>query len=159
MTPPTNFRAHPLKAQVHDHGGIRREFVFAHAGGSPVALFLLAMAWGFGETNVRWPVQRATLTPPFHGFAIADILQQVQTNGAGEGWSALWRPNHVNGLGAAFGTKLLYFAGYKKCPIGPRPLVLDSNVRRALNDPRTGVSAKIGYWRTDYERYVKLAEH
>lgn len=145
-----------LQTEVRDRGGIRREFVFAHATDHPVALFLLTMAWGFGDTNVRWPGQRAMLTPPFQGSAMAHIVRQVQKNGAGAGWSALWGANHVQGLGAAFGTKLLYFAGYKNCPNRPKPLVLDANVRKALNDTATGLSTKIGYWRTDYERYSNL---
>lgn len=146
-----------LQAEVRDHEGIRREFVFAHADGDPVALFLLAMAWGFGRTNVRWPRQMKMLTPPFPESAIGAIVRQVKHDGAGLGWSALWGSNHVNGLGAAFGTKLLYFAGYKTS-VRPRPLILDANVRRALNDNRTGLPVKIGYWRADYERYLDLAE-
>jgi hypothetical protein len=147
-----------LLAEVRDHCGIRREFVFAHADDTPVALFLLAMAWGFGKTNVRWPGQRDMLTPPFPDSAIAEIVRQAQDYGAGAGWSALWGRNHVRGLGPAFGTKLLYFAGYKHYPKRPRPLVIDANVRRALNDAQTGLPAKFGYWRADYERYVDLAE-
>jgi Putative 8-oxoguanine DNA glycosylase OGG-like protein len=147
-----------LKAEVHEHGGIRREFVFAHADDDAVALFLLTMAWGFGRTSVRWPGQRAMLTPPLSGSSIAEIVRQVQENGAGAGWSALWGPNHVRGLGAAFGTKLLYFAGYRACPVLPKPLVLDANVRRTLNDRQTGLPVKIGYWRADYETYLGFAE-
>ena len=116
------------------------------------------MAWGFGETNVRWPGQRDMLTPPFPDSALAEIVRQAQDFGAGAGWCALRGRNHVRGLGPAFGTKLLYFAGYKHYPKRPRPLVLDANVRRALNDAQTGLPAKFGYRRADYERYVDLAE-
>jgi hypothetical protein len=51
-----------LEAEVRDHCGIRREFVFSHADGDPAELFLLAMAWGFGLTTVHWPSQRKMLT-------------------------------------------------------------------------------------------------
>jgi hypothetical protein len=128
-----------LQAEARDHEGIRREFVFAHAGSDPAALFLLAMAWGFGRTTVRWPRQVKMLTPPFPESAIAAIVRRVSEQGAAAGWSELWGQNHVEGLGAAFGTKLLYFAGYMTCPLTPRPLILDANVRRALNDPQTGL--------------------
>jgi 8-oxoguanine DNA glycosylase-like protein len=62
------------------------------------------------------------------------------------------------GLGPAFGTKLLYFVGYRNRIKRPRPLVLDANVRKALNHRETGLPVKIGYWRADYERYLRLAE-
>jgi hypothetical protein len=147
-----------LQTEVRDHGGIRRRFVLDHTGSSPVELFLLAMAWGFGATNVRWPGQRAMLTPPLAELAITEIVQKVRQDGAGAGWSALWGQNHVPGLGPAFGTKLLYFAGYRNRAKKPRPLVLDANVRKALNDPGTGLPVKIGYRRADYENYLNLAE-
>ena len=40
-----------LQNEVATHGGIRRSFVHQYAKGDPVGLFLLAMAWGFGETS------------------------------------------------------------------------------------------------------------
>lgn len=63
---------------------------------------------------------------------------RVRDHGAGEGWSALYLPQTtVPGLGASFGTKLLYFAGYSRAPGNP-PLILDVNVTRALTDVRSG---------------------
>jgi len=112
-----------------------------------------------GKTSVRWPKQREMLAQPLHSEpAIAEIVHQVQQSGAGEGWSALWGKIHVPGLGLAFGTKLLYFAGYKNCVNGLRPLVLDANVRRPLNGAEAGLTAKIKNHRADYERYLHLAE-
>ena len=57
--------ARSLRAEVRNHGGVRREFVFDHADGDPAELFLLAMAWGFGPTTVHWPSQRRMLTAEF----------------------------------------------------------------------------------------------
>lgn len=67
--------------------------------------------------------------------------------------------NHrIFGLSYAFGTKLLYFAGYTSgCP-GPRPLVLDANVLSALHDAGTGILALGGVQSADYLRYLELAE-
>jgi hypothetical protein len=95
------------------------------------ALFLAAMAWGFGTTNVRWPRQAAMLVGQDNEPKLAEIIRQVRENGAGDGWSSLWGDNHVDGFGAAFGTKLLYFAGYRG-KLRPRPLVKVAAVRRAL---------------------------
>jgi len=74
-----------------------------------------------GKTSVRWPKQREMLAQPLHSEpAIAEIVHQVQQSGAGEGWSALWGKIHVPGLGPAFGTKLLYFAGVPDVATWPR---------------------------------------
>jgi hypothetical protein len=115
------------------------------------------MAWGFGDTPVHYPQQRKMLTPDYPTSSIEAIVTAVQQGGAGAGWSALVSRHHVSGLGASFGTKLLYFAGYEtNCP-GPRPLILDANVRRAINDPKAELETPIGSRRSDYERYLELA--
>jgi hypothetical protein len=161
---PTAFAGHAslladLQAEVGAHDGIRREFVFARAGGSPVALFLLSMAWGFGETPVHWPSQRRMLTAeiPRSQSQLAEIIRRTRGGGAGEGLSAFRVDQHIHGLGPAFGTKLLYFAGYRYSP-RPRPLVLDENVRRALNAAETGLGTTIRYRHACYEKYIALAE-
>lgn len=147
-----------LESEVRKHGGIRRKFVFERADSDDATeLFLAAMAWGFGETNVRWPRQAEMLIHPDNRAKLAGIVRRLRLEGAAEGWSALWGEDHVDGLGAAFGTKLLYFAGYAQLP-SPRPLVYDQFVRKALNDPATGLFQKFDYWRADYERYIRLAE-
>ena len=107
--------------------------MFDHADGDPAELFLLAMAWGFGVTTVHWPSQRRMLTAEFprSKSKLAEIIRRTREGGAGEGWSAFRIDQHIHGLGPAFGTKLLYFAGYRHS-VRPRPLVLDENVRRAL---------------------------
>lgn len=144
------------ETRVHD-GNIRRAFVHSYAGRDPVELFYLAMAWGFGSTNVRWPAQQAILTDPPRG-AIEGIIAAVQAGGATAGWKALFGEHRIFGLSYAFGTKLLYFAGYTSgCP-GPRPLVLDANVLSALHDAGTGILALGGVQSADYLRYLELAE-
>lgn len=98
-----------LEREVAEHDGIRREFVFGQAECDPIELFLAAMAWGFGTTNVRWPRQALMLIRVDDRAKLTEILRTVRQKGAAEGWSALWGDQHVDGLGAAFGTKLLYF--------------------------------------------------
>jgi hypothetical protein len=146
-----------LEREVAEHDGIRREFVFGQADCDPIELFLAAMAWGFGTTNVRWPRQAEMLIRVDDRAKLTEILRTVRQKGAAEGWSALWGDQHVDGLGAAFGTKLLYFAAYR-LPPRPRPLILDGNVLRALNDEATALKRRFGYWRADYESYLRLAE-
>jgi hypothetical protein len=145
-----------LVNETKRYGGIRRSFVHRRATGDPVELFLAAMAWGFGTTPVHYPKQKEMLTPPYPAGRIAAIVKAVQSSGAG--WSALFdKATHVTGLGPAFGTKLLYFAGYKsRCP-GPRHLILDGNVHKALKDSAVGLSVTIGRWRADYECYLEIA--
>jgi hypothetical protein len=159
---PDALRCHPilrsgLEREVAENGGIRREFVFGHSDGDPAKLFLVAMAWGFGATKVRWPRQTEMLIRQGNTKKLSAIMQRLRLEGAGEGWSALWGEHHVDGLGAAFGTKFLYFAGYRHA-LFPRPLVYDQFVRRALNDPGTGLGRTFNYWRADYEQYICLAE-
>lgn len=114
------------------------------------------MAWGFGATNVRWPAHQAILSDPPRS-EIEGIVEAVQTNGAEAGWRALYGHHRIAGLGYAFGTKLLYFAGYTSgCP-GPRPLILDANVLSALHDAGTGILASGGVRRADYLAYLRLA--
>lgn len=139
------------------HGGISREFVFSHADGEAGEFFLIVMAWGFGTASVRWPRQAAMLTRNDHSDKLLAVIDRVRTGGAGAGWSALWGENHVDGLGPAFGTKLLYFSAYRHAQ-SPRPLIFDSNVRRALNDRMTGLARTFSYRRRDYEAYLCLAE-
>jgi hypothetical protein len=159
---PEAFRDHTdllaeLEQEIHEHGGLSREFVFSHADGDPVRLFLLAMAWGFGRTTVRWPRQRQMLTADSLRPQLIEIIRRTRANGASAGWSAFRVDQHIAGLGPAFGSKLLYFAGYRH-PLLPRPLILDDNVKHALNDPALGLGTTIRYRCDSYETYVGLAE-
>lgn len=146
-----------LEDEIRAHCGIRREFIFGHADGDPAELFLLAMAWGFGPTKVHWPAQLRMLTGELPRQRLAEIIRRTRDDGAGDGWAAFRVDEHIPGLGPAFGTKLLYFAGYRHLA-RQRPLVLDANVMRALNAPETGLRTVIRYRHASYETYVALAE-
>lgn len=145
-----------LTAEVNDHGGIRRSFVHGYADGDPMDLFYASMAWGYGTTNVRFPIQRALLqNPPVE--KINRIVELTRTVGAEAGWHALHNRLKIKGLGYAFGTKVLHFAGYQ-LNLPPRPLILDLNVLLALHDAGTGILAAGEVWRADYMYYLELAE-
>ena len=138
------------------NGSIRREFVHSYSDRDAVELFYVTMAWGFGATNVRWPGQQAILNDPPRS-KIEGIVKAVRTDGAEAGWRALYGHHRITGLGYAFGTKLLYFAGYTSGCAEPRPLILDANVLSALHDSGTGILASGGVWCADYVAYLQLA--
>jgi hypothetical protein len=144
------------ETSTHD-GNIRRSFVHSYADRDAVDLFYVSMAWGFGSTSVRWPGQQAILEAPPRR-RIEAIVEAAKADGAMAGRQALFGDHQIAGLGYAFGTKLLYFAGYTSgCP-GPRPLVLDANVLSALHDAGTGILATGDVRSTDYLAYIKLAQ-
>jgi hypothetical protein len=145
-----------LDAEVRQQGRLRREFVFGFAEREPVELFLAVMAWGFGA-RVRWPYQRKMLTSRTPRDKVIEIIRRTRADGAGAGWTAFRTGQHIPGLGPAFGSKLLYFAGYGRSPRA-WPLILDDNVMTALNHPTTGLPERFRYRHADYERYVCLAE-
>jgi hypothetical protein len=157
-------RDHPhlleaLTREVAEHGTISRAFVHALAGGDPVELFLAAMAWGFGPRSPsRRPAQRAMLTPPYPDRDLAEIVRQTRENGALAGWHALLVTNKVRGLNMAFGTKLLYFAGYTAGAPGPVPLILDRFVRVSLVHVGTSMPPKGIVRQSHYNEYLEEAE-
>lgn len=131
--------------------------MFESADGDPVELFLLTMAWGFGQSTVHWPAQRTMLTTEVPKAKLTEIIRRTREGGASAGWSAFRVDQRIRGLGPAFGSKLLYFAGYRHLE-RDRPLVLDDNVRRALSAPETGLSTAIQYRHASYETYISLSE-
>jgi hypothetical protein len=147
-----------LTSHAAEATGIARDFVHTRAGGDPIELFLAAMAWGWGSVGYGPTRVKAVLSQPGAMNRLAAIVDTVRNRGAGEGWTALLAEHKVPGLGMAFGTKLLYFAGYRVCP-SLRPLILDARVRAALQAAAPGTVPGTGrtVWRDDYLRYLKLA--
>ena len=148
-----------LAAHSSDYGGIRRSFVHDRAWGDATELFLAAMAWGWGTVGIGpGRVGRILATPDVHR-KIRAIVGAVRQAGAGAGWTALLRDHRIAGLGMAFGTKVLYFAGYH-LPHRPRPLIRDARVRACLQILAPGVVPAAGQavWRKDYECYLDVAE-
>jgi len=165
-------REHPalllaLNEEMAEHQSIRRSFVKNLATGDPVELFLAAMAWGYGAKGPRF--QKNLLTPPYPQQKLAAIVNETRDLGASAGWIALFDSNHIGGLAMSFGTKLLYFAGYEAGAPGPRPLILDQYVQKALFEigrqmPECGIT--MPEWKgsrrtarlTHYVEYLHLAE-
>jgi len=156
-------RGHPILAadierEVDENSGIRRAFVHDRAADNPVELFLTAMAWGFGTTSYGPSRVAKIMADPGVESKLANIVNDVRTRGGADGWKSLLLTNKIPYLGMAYGTKLLYFAGYSSdCP-GPRPLVLDQFVRASLVHFGVPRAAKGTLWRDDYVTYLTIAE-
>lgn len=146
--------------------GISRAFIHAYAKAhqdDAVALFLLTMAWGFAGVNYGPYRTEAMLAQPDAPGNLEHIVTEVRTKGAAAGWAALFGPRRVRGLNIAFGTKLLYFAGYHAPECADlRPLILDDRVRWSLYDLKRGTVPPPGSTlktnKTHYLRYLNLAK-
>ncbi|MDA2895504.1 nucleoside triphosphate pyrophosphohydrolase [Mycolicibacterium sp. BiH015] len=147
-----------LRAHSAEAGGIARNFIHARAGGDPVELFLIAMAWGYRPKDYGPARTQAVLQADGAEEKIAAIVQATREDGAAAGWHALLVKHKITGLNMAFGTKLLYFAGYAT-EHRPRPLILDARVRASLQNFAPGTVPARGLVRqADYLRYLDLAE-
>ena len=147
-----------LMDHSEEAGGITRSFIHGQAPGDPVDLFLMAMAWGYRPKDYGTTRTESILEQDGAARKIAAIVDATRHEGAAAGWSALLGTHRIKGLNMAFGTKLLYFAGYTT-EHRPRPLVLDQRVRKALQTFAPGtVPAKGTVWKPDYLRYLELAE-
>ena len=151
-----------LRAEVDQHGGIRRQFVFDR-GADILEQFIAAMAWGFGR-HPRAPGRLAAMLRPGE-TAVHLILGEVAAGArsdVGGAYSALFEggKGRIPGLATAFGTKVIYFNGYMT-DVRPRPLIYDQFVWRALTEigdaptvphPQRRVTA------TMYRAYCEWAE-
>jgi hypothetical protein len=150
-----------LRSEVQQHDGIRRSFVHAQAEKAdtqPEALFLVAMAWGYGQSSLGPTRVSAMMKTANFAGNIKEIVRHAQSGGAASGWTSLLLTNRITGLNVAFGTKVLYFAGYTSDCLGPRPLILDRYVRHALITIGVQISKNGRLWRNDYLTYLRLAE-
>ena len=137
---------------------ITRGDVFA--ADEPPLLFLGAMAWGFGSTGYGWRRTLDILTPDGARAVVNAIRILRRSYGDGGSPDAVWRAfsasgaAKVKGLGAAFASKLAYFACYDR-QRGVGPLIADRNTAWALwaltNVWDSRASATL------YDRYVAAA--
>ena len=147
-----------LKTHSEQAGGIARSSIHAHAQADPVDLFLMAMAWGFGKNGFGPHRTQKIMQSDCADEKIAAIVAATRHDGAAAGWTALLTTHKIKHLNMAFGTKLLYFAGYNT-EHRPRPLILDKRVRASLHELAPGtVPAKGLVRQADYLRYLDLAE-
>ncbi len=111
------------------------------SGARPASdLFVLTMAWGYG--NVGYGRHRTKVVLAADGvreklerslkpLSVSQLASPAQLRSAYTSLS--WGgANRLRGLGPAFFTKLLYFAGFRHGHAGVQPLILDARVARAL---------------------------
>jgi hypothetical protein len=151
-----------LVAHDEEAGGIARSFIHSwvsDGADDPVGLFLLAMVWGWGKDNRGPSNTRRMLEQEGSTDRLGEIVGATRRDGAAAGWCALIDTHAIERLGASFGTKLLYFAGYTT-QHRPRPLILDDRVRWSLYDLARGTAPPPGreVSKNQYTRYLALAE-
>jgi len=148
-----------LGREIRAVGGVSRDFVKAFADKDPVELYIVSLIFGYGDYNIRWPLQVQSITPPFDRDRITKIVSAVQNQGASAGWYELMTNSKIEGLGYAFGTKLLWAAGYVRIT-SRRPLILDDNVSYALNYILGPEKWPYEYQKSvdDYLTYLDIAE-
>ena len=141
---------------------ITREDVFRLSAGvetpvQAVRCYVATCVWGTGTAGLG-VVRRARPLRAHDdaGERLLNAITTVREDGAVAAYRNLRRggDTHLRGLGPAFFTKVLYFAGWDTA-VSPRPLILDRFVARAFNE-----QAKLS-WRTNwnwtpsqYERYL-----
>ncbi len=103
-------------------------------------LFALTMAWGYGNVGYgRYRTQRMLRTADatekleraLEALRAPELAPVPELRSA---YQALARggASRLHGLGPAFFTKLLYFAGFRRGTVGVQPLIVDARVARAL---------------------------
>lgn len=133
-------------------------------GGGPLesrdvqrGFFISTMAWGYGRSaRGPWRVNQMLNTRDAPA-KIELAINRVRRCGAVAGYKAIARGGdaRLRWMGPSFGTKLLYFAEYTSSA-GPKPLILDRVVGRALD--RFGVYLHYNGWdAADYEQYLTVA--
>jgi hypothetical protein len=114
---------------------------------------LAVFAWGWSQTRRGLAIARPVLVagPERIGPKLLAIRAELESGGAIQGYSALMGPHKIDGLGQAFGTKLLHFLS----PADDRALIADSVIAKAFR--------RAGLYRmppaqcsvTRYRRYVE----
>jgi len=99
----------------------------------PSPAFVVAvMAWGYGDIGYGpWRTRQALQTPG----ALDRIYEAIDTtclHGAVAGYRSLAAAGRPKFLGATFGTKLICFGAYRAIDSGPKPVILDYRIGKAL---------------------------
>ncbi|MET8786697.1 hypothetical protein [Streptomyces sp. NPDC004589] len=105
--------------------------------------FVATQVWGYGPRGYGPHRTCQVLAQPGAEAAIAEAVSLLADVGA---IAAYDRLNVLDGLGPAFLTKFLYFAGLALSEVkGPRPLILDSVLAGVLRRHATKIGRAVGY--------------
>jgi 8-oxoguanine DNA glycosylase-like protein len=130
---------------------------------STVRLVTAALAWGYGVRGYGPHRTRHVLAHDPTGARLEGILHQLQAreitpNTLVDAYDRFHRTDHLNGLGPAFFTKILDFAGYRRNHGGIQPLILDSVVAGRLPDQAGPANQHTTGWTsTTWHRYLHWA--
>jgi hypothetical protein len=126
-------------------------------------IFLWSQVWGYGTVGYGAYRTARVMSEPDFIVRVGGVRDALIESGALRAYAAL-QPggvHHMEGLGQAFATKFLHFAGFGLVPSGtPEPLVLDRLVGRALHDAEPSQFGRRAgqYWSPkDYARYLDAA--
>jgi hypothetical protein len=157
-------------AGLPDVGVLRRNDVFAvadawRAGQSTARQLTLAvLLWGFGDTSYGPHRTRKILAADPEGLrleaALAPLRDQLDVDDLRAIYVSMRRgqPQHVRGLGPAFFTKLIYFAGYRRGAGGVQPLILDKRVASRLPVDAGPARRRDGGWpSSEWVTYLRWA--
>ncbi|MFG3131897.1 8-oxoguanine DNA glycosylase OGG fold protein [Streptomyces tendae] len=115
----------------------------AERSGSWAEAFVATQVWGYGAIGYGPHRTRQVLTQPHAEAVLTESVSLLVDEGAVAAYEAL---NTLHGLGSAFITKFLYFAGLALPEVkGPRPLILDRVLARVLRQHATKVGRARGY--------------
>jgi hypothetical protein len=105
--------------------------------------FVATQVWGYGLTGYGPTRTHRVLAQPRAEAVIAEAVSLLRTQGALAAYEKL---TTLHGLGPAFFTKFLYFAGLALPDVpGPRPLILDSVLAGVLRRHATDTGRAAGY--------------
>ncbi|UOY03696.1 8-oxoguanine DNA glycosylase OGG fold protein [Blastococcus sp. PRF04-17] len=117
---------------------VRRRDVFAlaeeaHTPVGAVHTYVAAAAWGSASGREVSRRLRAFTDVEEIARKLAAVTGILATKGTSDAFTALLHGDQrIAHLGPAFGTKFLYFAGYRRVPSEPQPLILDKNTGIAV---------------------------
>lgn len=103
-------------------------------------LLVASFVWGVGPVGYGPSRLSKLLTSSSIGRALDEAIAELRADEAGDerpavsAYRSLLLEHHIRGLGPAFFTKFLYFAGKAIEVEGPKPLILDAVLARAVRE-------------------------
>ena len=126
------------------------------------ALAAVVLAWGHGSNGYGPYRTRTVLAADPNGEKLDRALAALRAERPSErdlqdAYVAFRSSAHVQGLGASFFTKLLYFAGYRRGAGGVQPLILDKVVAERLPSEAGITSRPFGWRSSEWISYLSWA--
>lgn len=129
-----------------------------------VQLASAALAWGFGVRGYgRYRTGRVLAQDP-DGARLAGALEhlraeEIPPEALVDAYVRFHTSHRLRGLGPAFFTKILYFAGYRRDRSGMQPLILDAVVARRLPEDAGPARKYTSRWTSStWHTYLAWAE-